>query len=194
MTTLLCPSASPLYVLPLPSSQWQAVAETWLPRHSITVYCLAVLVPSPATTVPALLRALDAENGDNAQRALRGYLQTQWCALQAADAPRGDTAVCLACRVDQGGRTSPSDRPASCLIARLRQVAIGIGVETSVQVVPMWSRSFSADESDLVQATTHAEAIAGLLQLTQGSFAGKSPGYGGHRQLGERQGARSRHI
>ena len=161
------------------------------------MYCLAVLVPLPATTVPALLRALDAEDGDNALRALGGYVRTQWGALQTADAhglSGGGTAVCLACRVDQGSRLSPSERPASCLIARLQRLAIGIGVEMSVQVVPMWTRSFNADESDLVQATVHADAIAGLLQLTQGSFAGKNPGYGGHRQLGERQGTRSRHI
>ena len=42
-----------------------------------------------------------------------------------------------------------------------------------------------------VRAQTDAQAPAGLLQLAQGSYtAAGGPGWGAHKQLGARQGAR----
>ena len=51
------------------------------------------------------------------------------------------------------------------------------------------------DMHSVLEAQATAEAVVGLLQVTQGSFAANGGnGHGAHKQLFEREGARGRHL
>lgn len=156
-----------------------------------TVQVVNTFVILPKADIRAVAASLEASGAGD----IASYINTQAVIAQRVAAHDNSEEVCVASVVDSGLVELSCELPPASVASRILMAAESAHISARVEVLEFYSAAFAPDYSDRVRLEAEAEALAGLLQMTQGSaFAAGERGWGAHKQLGARKGARARRV